>query len=210
MSTKSNSMYVHVLLDRSGSMLARKGPTVAAYNSYIDGLPDDAVISLSTFSIGDLKHPRTNVGKARAKFTADEYDCIGGTALLDGIGTVIQMIDSAAKEFDRVTLVILTDGQELNSREFTRDQIKQLLTDKQEGEGWLVVFLGATADAFAQAPAMGFVGANTMQYDGASIGATANMGNALRRSTMAYAAAPTRVAGRAKSTFTSGERDKAK
>lgn len=200
-------MYVHVVLDRSGSMLGKKGPTIAAYNSYIDGLPDDAVISLSTFSTGSLRHPRVNVGKTAAKFTADEYECIGGTALRDAIGTTIQMIDTAAKEYDRVALVIQTDGEERDSREFTQEQIKQLLTDKQDGEGWLVVFLGASLEAFQQAQNMGFSGAHAMQYDAdQSVAAMASVS----RSTQSYNLASNRAEGRQLGSFTSDERDKAK
>lgn len=207
MTTIKGKLYVHVLLDRSGSMLARKGPTVAAYNAYVDSLPDEAVISLTTFSSRGILHSRINVGKAKAKFSADEYECVGDTPLYDAIGSTIQMIDTAAKEYDRVTMVVQTDGQENHSREFTREQIKQLLTDKQEGEGWLVVFLGATLEAYQQASVMGMAVANSMQYDTAN--ATATMA-AVTRSTQAYALASNRFEGRTASAFTMDERNKAK
>lgn len=200
-------LYVHVLLDRSGSMLARKGPTVAAYNSYVDSLPDDVVVSLTTFSSRGILHPRINVAKDKAKFSADEYECVGDTPLYDAIGSTIQMIDTAAKEYDRVTMVVQTDGQENKSREFNRDQIKQLLTDKQEGEGWLVVFLGATLDAYQQAESIGMQRNTSMLYD------TANAAVAMAavgRATQSYSTASTRTMGRSLGAFTSDERDKAK
>lgn len=196
-------LYVHVLLDRSGSMLARKGPTVAAYNAYVDSLPDDAVVSLTTFSSRGILHPRVNVAKAKAKFSADEYECVGDTPLYDAIGSTIQMIDTAAKEYDRVTMVVQTDGQENRSREFNREQIKQLLTDKQEGEGWLVVFLGATLDAYQQAQHIGMVAANTMQYDAALSSQTMA---SVSRATQAYSLASTRAVGRSQAAFTDEER----
>lgn len=196
-------LYVHVLLDRSGSMLARKGPTVAAYNAYVDGLPDDAVVSLTTFSSRGILHPRVNVGKAKAKFSADEYECVGDTPLYDAIGSTIQMIDTAAKEYDRVTMVVQTDGQENMSREFNREQIKQLLTDKQDGEGWLVVFLGATLDAYQQAESIGMQRNTSMLYDAAlSNTAMASVG----RATQAYASAATRGMGQSLAAFTDQER----
>lgn len=207
MSVIKGKLYVHVLLDRSGSMMANKSVTVRAYNEYIDSLGDDAVISLTMFSTGDLRHLRTNVGKGHAKISVEEYDIRGGTALYDAIGTTINMIDTQAKEYDRVALVLQTDGQEIDSREVTLAQVRQMLTDKQEGEGWLVVFLGANLDAFGQAAVMGLNRANTMQYS------AANSAHALRaagRATSVYASAENASVGRLQATFTDDERNKAK
>lgn len=207
MTAIKSKLYVHVLLDRSGSMYANKGPTVAAYNNYIDGLPDDAVVSLTLFSSRGITHPRQNVGKAKAKLSADDYDCVGDTPLRDAIGQTVQMIDTAAKEFDRITMVIQTDGQDTNSREFTPAQIKQLLTDKQEGEGWLVIFLGAGMEAFSQAENLGMALANSMQYDLAN---SAVAMASVNRSTQAYYSAPTAAVGRSLASFTDDERKKSR
>jgi len=199
-------LYVHVVLDRSGSMLANKGATIAAYNNYIDSLGDDAVVSLTTFA-GSADHPIMFAKPSRAKLSPEDYECRGGTLLRDTIGSVVQSIDSAAKEYDRVALVVQTDGQDTDSREFTQAQIKQLLTDKQEGEGWLVIFLGATLDAFNQATNLGFVAGNSMQYVGAN---TAQAMASVSRSTASYSSAPTAKVGRLSASFTDEERLKSK
>ena len=200
-------LYVHILLDRSGSMMAGRGPTLTAYNAYIDGLEPDAVVSLTTFSSLGILHPRTNVAPARAKFTADEYMCAGGTPLRDAIGQTLQSIETAAKEFERIVMVIQTDGHDTDSREFTAAQIRQLLTDKQEGEGWLVIFLGAGLDAFSQAQTLGMMAENAMNY---SVGNSAQAMGSVLRASQAYASAPTRSAGRLESAFTDAERDRSK
>lgn len=200
-------LYVHVLLDRSGSVLANRGPTLTAYNTYIDGLEPDAVVSLTTFSSRGILHPHSNVAPARAKFTAEQYKCEGDTPLRDAIGQTIQSIETAAKEFERIVMVIQTDGRDISSREFTAAQVKQLLTDKQEGEGWLVVFLGAGMDAFSQAESLGMAASNTMNY---SVGNSQQVMGSVLRSTQAYTSASTRSVGRLQSAFTDDERDRSR
>lgn len=207
MSEVKGKLYVHVLLDCSGSMQANKSVTTAAYNQYINSLPDDAVISLSMFATGPMRHPIVNADKRHAKITVEQYEIFGGTALYDAIGSTIQMIDTQAKEYDRVAFVIQTDGQEIDSKEVTLAQVRQMLTDKQEGEGWLVVFLGANLDAFSQARHMGVMMGNAMQYDALN---TAQAMNAVGRSTMSYASAQTAQDGRRFSVFTDDERNKSR
>jgi hypothetical protein len=198
----SNRLYVKVLLDNSGSMLANKSVTLTALNKYLDGLQDDAVVSVNLFGyVTDVK--RTKVDKQAAKIKPQEYPCDKGTALFDAIGVGISQVDEEAKDFDRIVLVVQTDGQERDSREFTLPMVQQLLRDKQEGEGWLVVFLGAGLQAFAQAGAMGFLQANSLQYDAA---ASTNAFQGATRSTMAYAASQNRAEGIAASAFTPEER----
>ena len=46
-------------------------------------------------------------------------------------------------------IIIFTDGDENQSREWDRNSIAQLIKSK-ETEGWTFVFLGANQDAFAE------------------------------------------------------------
>ena len=51
-------------------------------------------------------------------------------------------------------VVTITDGEENQSREHTRDGIRGLVAAKQ-AQGWTFVFLGAGLDAYAEARSMG-------------------------------------------------------
>lgn len=202
--TTKNSFYVHIVLDKSGSMMANKVATMQAYHSYLEGLPADAVVSLTLFSSGhapELLRDATTPAKARIK--AQEYECSGGTALYDAIGSAVASIDRKAKDFDRIALVIQTDGEENSSIEFNSQKIRTMLQDKQDGEGWLVVFLGADQNAWATGQHLGMRVANTMSYDSSAVGQTMN---AVSRSTMAYVSAPTRGLGQSLSAFSEEER----
>ena len=71
--------------------------------------------------------------------------------------------DQKKKENEKKVRVIVTDGYENASREYTSDAIKQLIEEKTK-EGWLILYLGADHDAFKQSRDMGFESAKTLHY----------------------------------------------
>ena len=51
--------------------------------------------------------------------------------------------------------VIVTDGEENSSHEFTRDQIRMMVEHQQSAYNWQFTFLAANQDAFAAGGSMG-------------------------------------------------------
>jgi len=153
--------YAHILLDRSGSMESCRDTAIDAFNEYVMGLRRsddmDARLSLTIFdsqSIDLLQH--VEPAKSFMELSRQNYVPRGNTPLLDAIGHVVAEIDKVAlRPGEKVGLVILTDGHENASKEHTKDTIKALLKDRQDNKGWLVVFLGADVDAFAEAQSIG-------------------------------------------------------
>lgn len=158
--TKS-PLYAHILLDRSGSMENCRDTTIDAFNEYVMGLRRsddvDARLSLTIFdsnSIDTLAHAEP--AASFLELSRQNYVPRASTPLLDAIGQVVAEIDKVAlRKDEKVGLVILTDGQENASKEHTKTTIRKLLTDRQDNKGWLVTFLGADVDAFADAGAIG-------------------------------------------------------
>lgn len=158
--TKS-PLYAHILLDRSGSMESCRDTTIDAFNEYVMGLRRsdsvDARISLTIFDsdgIDSLAHAEP--AKTFMELNRQNYIPRASTPLLDAIGHAVTETDKVQlRPGEKVALVILTDGLENASKEHTKDSIRLLLTDRQHNKGWLVVFLGADVDAFAEARAMG-------------------------------------------------------
>lgn len=79
--------------------------------------------------------------------TEKEYTPTGGTALLDAIGRSMR----AAKERNaagkrKVIMVIVTDGEENSSREFTHTDVMQKIEEAKLA-GWQFIYLGANQDA---------------------------------------------------------------
>ncbi|MBQ5637108.1 MAG: hypothetical protein IIV08_06075, partial [Selenomonadales bacterium] len=93
--------------------------------------------------------------------TRKEYYVRGCTALLDAVGRAIHHIGNIhkyAREEDRpdkTLFVIITDGYENASCEYTYDKVKHQITRQQEKYGWEFMFLGANIDAAQEAAKYG-------------------------------------------------------
>ena len=94
----------------------------------------------------------------------------GMTALLDAVGRAINETgERLAKmaEPDRpglVIFVVMTDGQENSSKEFSKPQIKKMIERQQSEYDWHFTFLGANQDAFAEAGGMGIHDSGVADY----------------------------------------------
>jgi hypothetical protein len=183
-------LYAHVILDRSGSMESCRDSTIDAFNEYVGGLAKDdkvsARVSLTIFDSQSIDLIRDNVkAKDCAKLDRETYVPRSMTPLNDAIGQTVAKIDGETRrEGENVALVILTDGLENASHEYSKDAIKKLLDGRQKDKNWLVLYLGANQDAFAEGAAVGTHAANTMNF------ATAHVGASMRsaaRATMSYA-----------------------
>jgi uncharacterized protein YegL len=190
----TNPNYAHCLLivDHSGSMRKIKDDAEGGVNQFVRdmaALPGKVTISLVEF---DTVHDRV-LDFADIK-AAPEYTLTprGGTALLDAVGFAVTEEGEklAAMPEDRrpgkVVVLIATDGDENQSREWDKPQVRELLVQQQEKYGWAVSYIGANVDAFANAREMGIPLAATMDY-AATPGGTAGAYAAASRSVTAFA-----------------------
>jgi hypothetical protein len=117
----------------------------------------DARVTLTIFdsqSIDTLQ--QAEPAKTFMELSRQNYVPRASTPLLDAIGHAVADIDKVAlRPNEKIGLVILTDGFENASKEHTKETVRKLLTDRQDNKGWLVTFLGADIDAFAEAGAIG-------------------------------------------------------
>ncbi len=63
-----------------------------------------------------------------------------------------------------VVFVIVTDGAENSSKEFTRDKIRPTIEHQQTVYKWQFTFLAANQDAFAEAASRGIAQAGTANF----------------------------------------------
>lgn len=153
---------ITMVLDKSGSMNDCRTDAQGGLNAFIKDqkeLPGEALLTLVQF---DTTYQFVH----RAKPIKEVPYCYlhpgGGTALLDAVGRAI--IDTGDRlrqmpEKDRpglVCFVIITDGQENSSREFTRSKIREMIQHQQDKYNWKFTFLGANQDAFAEGQSLGF------------------------------------------------------
>jgi Mg-chelatase subunit ChlD len=97
----------------------------------------------------------------------EEYRCDGMTPLFDAVGRGVGILDEAlAGKQGKAILVVMTDGLENASREFSYDRIQALIKTRQDA-GWLVTFLGQGLDVAKQGAALGMMAAHVAHYSGA-------------------------------------------
>lgn len=167
---RSDLTDVTVVIDRSGSMESCRDDAEGGLNAFIADqakLPGECLVSLVQFdTVYEWVHKGVPAGKV-PKYTLHPR---GGTALLDAVGQAINETGerlSAMPEEQRpglVAIVIVTDGHENSSREFRREQIKEMI-ERQQGEySWQFTFLGANQDAFAEAGSLGIRSMDAATY----------------------------------------------
>lgn len=179
---------VGVVLDRSGSMMGVKADTIGGFNSFIAEQKDSNQNQVFVITQFDTQYEVLQDGaELKEVKNLDESNYIprGATALLDAMGQTISKMDSILDgdpTIKQSILVVLTDGDENSSREFTRDQIFNLIKEREE-KSWSFTFLGAGQDAIKQASNMGIN--NAAQYSGDSLGTTQAFNN-ISRSVSTY------------------------
>ena len=124
------------ILDKSGSMCGLEADTIGGFNSMLrkqKAIEGECRITTVLFDNNyELLHDRIDI-KAVSPITEKEYQVGGSTALLDAIGKTINKIVNAqkhtAKEYraEKVMFVIITDGEENSSREYSAECIRQMI-----------------------------------------------------------------------------------
>lgn len=185
---KTNKMLVNVVLDRSGSMNSTRAGTISGYNEYINGLKQDTASEYSVTLIqfdahGSAYGPELTISyvdKPLAEvpdLNSETYEPRGGTPLYDAIGECVRRVEVKDRA---VTVVVITDGEENASKEFTKDSIKKLISEK-ESAGWTFVFIGADIDAYSAGSTIGMSAMNSVSY---TKGMESNLYAAMAQSTM--------------------------
>lgn len=206
----AQKVHVGIVLDRSGSMEDCRTDAIGAVNSYLRQVRDDremeANISLIIFDSQGIDLIRNHVpAKGCPELANSEYQPRAATPLLDAVGHGVAVLDRQSHDGERRILAVMTDGLENASREYTKQSIKALLDRKQKEEGWLVLYLGAGHDAWAQASALGLHAGNVAAFDKSAVEASLSaVGTRARRYAMSASPAEEAVAGG----FTVAERAK--
>lgn len=184
---------VNVILDKSGSMGSKVQDVIGGFNLYLDELAKEQAVTYGfTLTLFDtvvaVKYRAVSLSSVE-KLTESSYLPSGNTALLDAIGETVQTLNTDG--FDKVITVIMTDGEENSSREWTLQGIRELIRTKESAGNWTFVFLGANLDAFSQGMSLGVRQANAVRYD---TGRYKDVLFALARRTNVFSAAPEKSA----------------
>ena len=174
---------VHVLLDRSGSMRAIRSDVEGSLRTLIEDQrvqPGRATLRFAQFDHHyEVVHPSLFLDQV----PMPELHPRGRTALLDAWGRAMTEFGeelAALPEEQRpanVIFVVVTDGAENASREWTREQVLGMVREQTEKWGWTFLFLAANQDAVAEGGKYGVPGAQSATYSHDAPGAQSAFGS---------------------------------
>ena len=146
--------HVAILIDESGSMSSVKSDVIGGFNQLLaeqKGNKGEVLTSVTFFNSEAVREEYVSepIKKIR-KLTDDTYRPGGLTPLLDAIG---KTVNSMGKK-KNVLFVIMTDGYENYSKEYTKASVKRLVEEKQ-GSGWKFLYLGADLENMSDADGIG-------------------------------------------------------
>lgn len=160
-----------LILDMSASMSNLEKETIQAYNDFLDQQRkegDKARVTTVVFNHRQkIIHDAMDLEELKG-ITQDDYQPQGYTALLDALGSTIARIDSMDEKSKKL-FVIITDGEENASKEYSTKLIKSMVEGKKE-MGWEFVFLGANIDSFTEGARMGIAADRIMNFEASDKG----------------------------------------
>lgn len=181
---------VSFIQDRSGSMASVWEETLNGFKTYVKDLQKDQkkddeveyLFALTAFdTVIDTPHlgdPIASIDTGKLK----DFGPRGSTALYDAVGKTLQALDdNKTLTFDRAIVVIVTDGQENSSREWSKDALHAAIDERIKRGNWSFVYLGTQPETWDDASSLGM---------GQGASSTYNAQNAAQTyATMAFATA---------------------
>ena len=164
-----NYTALQLIIDRSGSMSSIRDDMVGGLTALVEEQrkqPGLLTLSIVTFD-GQIELTHR---MADPKGVAIQLEPRGSTALYDAIGVGINTLASdldALPEHAKpstIQVIVVTDGQENASSEYSGKVIKALITEKTKSHNWDFVFLGANQDAVMKAAELGIDAGSSMTY----------------------------------------------
>lgn len=157
---------VNFILDKSGSMSSVKDSTISGFNEYIKTLQKDKknkyLLTLTLFNETTLKNPVSlDIAKFRP-LNDEKYSPDGMTALYDAVCRSIEGLQE--KKGQKVINIIMTDGEENSSKEYTQTDMRRMIENREKRGNWTFVYLGANQDSYANAEKFGIKRGNVANF----------------------------------------------
>jgi uncharacterized protein YegL len=161
---------LNIILDRSGSMASIANDMVGGIKTFLQKEKDTGDETKVSFYQFDDKYDVVFEDKDIKETLDITLNPRGSTALLDALGRTIVSVGEKLSKMDeknrpnRVLFLVITDGYENASKEFSSEVIKEKVKHQRETYAWDFVFLGAGEDAVLA------------QHAGLGIGASSSKG----------------------------------
>lgn len=171
--TEAEPVQIICILDRSGSMRHLTEDTIGGYNSFLAKQRQEKGKAQVTTVLFDDQYDKIVDSVDLEKvpdLTSREYYARGMTALLDAVGrTIADTAGRMEKEGicparRKVLFLIMTDGQENNSKEYSREAVKAMIEYATKEYEWNFIFMGANIDSVAEAGSIGISAKHAANY----------------------------------------------
>ena len=173
---------INFVIDMSGSMSSCCDATIDAFNKYVEEHQKSKLaerkgqiyLTLTVFDTEFIVVYACKEISEVPKLTNEVYCPRDMTALNDAVGFTICAVEDAIKDWTekpKILTVVLTDGGENSSQEFSTEKIQQLIKDK-EAQGWTFIFLAEGIKNAEQGLSMGISARNIRSFNTADMGET--------------------------------------
>ncbi len=167
------------IVDRSGSMGHLTNDVIGGINSFIADqkkVAGSANFTLILFdSVSEIVFDGVDINTV-PDLTTDTYQVRGMTAMNDAIALGINTIGKklhAMSEEDRpgkVIFAIMTDGDENSSREFSAENIRDMIKHQTDKYSWEFIFMAANIDVDKAADSIGIRSDNRYAFQATAKG----------------------------------------
>ncbi len=179
--SSSGRSKVWMLLDRSGSMSGLEAAVVKGANRLIaeqvaePGTCRVTIVQFDSDEPFEVLVDDVSVHKVDPH-ALEQYEPRGLTPLYDAVARLIGCADRRVKQRSKAgkkpedqTVVIVTDGYENASTDYSLADIHSLITKRRE-EGWAFAFMGANQDSYAEGARLGVDQRSVQNYEASEEG----------------------------------------
>ena len=172
--TTAEPVQIICILDRSGSMRPVAEDTIGGYNSFLEKQRQEKGSAEVTTVLFDDQYDKlveaADINKV-SELTSKEYYARGMTALLDAVGRTITSTMGRMEQEGicparrRVLFLIMTDGKENNSKEYSKAAVKSMIEEATKEYHWQFIFMGANIDSVSEAASIGISAKHAVNYE---------------------------------------------
>lgn len=175
---KSKAALVFIV-DRSGSMYSIASDMQGAIKKVLSDQKENFKGDIDvTFVRFDTEYEEVFSGMSIQEVSIDDLEINprGGTALLDAMGQTLNTFERKFSQTDKkdrpekVLFLIITDGEENSSQEYSRDRVMGMIKTLERDHKWGFTFIGANQDAIQEGSKIGVSRSKSLGYDASALG----------------------------------------
>lgn len=170
--TDPNYTALLVIVDRSGSMSTIRDDMIGGLTTMLrnqSAQPGRLTVDLVSFDdVVEVEHEMAAADGLVVRLVPR-----GSTALYDAIGQSVIRFGETLKVMAEdarpgtVQVIVVTDGEENSSKEFSAAEVKRLVQQQSLEYSWDFVFLGANQGAVLTGQTLGFAAGSSLTYSAA-------------------------------------------